>query len=135
MGKGTHRVNWKDQLCYEYRIPEIDNGTIFQICCDNFNIEKSPSTPFEDEIVVRTVVAAPQDPERGQTTALRESFADVSPNVNGGILQEIIEIRKQGIDEDDDNDPAPENNQKSAPATYTIDQWVTPTIFSRRPDV
>ena len=82
MGKGTHRVNRKDQLCYECRIPEIDNGTVFHICCGNFKIEEAPSTPFEDEIVVRTVVDAPQDPDCERTTALRESVADVAPNVN-----------------------------------------------------
>ena len=36
---------------------------------------------------------------------------------------------------DDNNDPAPENNQTSAPATQTIGQWVPPTIFPRRADV
>ena len=64
VGKGTHRVNRKDQLCYKCRIPEIDNGTVFHIFCCNFKIEEAPSTPFEDEIVVRAVVAAPQDLER-----------------------------------------------------------------------
>ena len=68
VGKGTHCVNRKDQLCHECRIPEIDNGTVFHIFCGNFNIEESPSTPFEDEIVVRIVVAASQDPERERVT-------------------------------------------------------------------
>ena len=63
MGKRTHRINRKDQMCYECRIPEIDNGTVFHIFCGNFNIEEDPSTPFKDEIVVRKVVAATQDPE------------------------------------------------------------------------
>ena len=87
MGKGTHRVNWKYQLCYECRIPKIDNGTIFHICCGNFKIEEAHSTPFEDEIVVRTVVADPQDPERERTMALCESVADVALNFIRGILQ------------------------------------------------
>ena len=78
MGKGTHRVNRKDQLCYKCRTPKIDNGTLFHICYCNFNIEESPSTIFEDEIFVITVVDAPQDPERKQTTALREYVADVA---------------------------------------------------------
>ena len=80
--KGTHRVNRKDQLCYEIRIPKI-NGTVFHICCGNFNIEEAPSTTFKDEIVVVTVVAAHQDPDRERTTALRESVVDVTPNVGG----------------------------------------------------
>ena len=87
MGKGNHRVNQKNQLCYECRIPVIDNSTVFHIFCGNFNIEEAPSNPFKDEIVVRTVVAAPQDPEREQNTALLELVTDVAPNVNGGLLQ------------------------------------------------
>ena len=120
MGKGTHRVNSKDQLCYECRIPEIDNGTVFQICCGKFKIERYPSTTFKDEIVVMTVVAASQDPEHERTMVLRELVPDVAPNVNRGILQEIAELRQQGIKVDDDNEPAPENAQLSAPATQTI---------------
>ena len=58
MGKGTHRVNRKDQMCYECRIPEIYNGTVFHIFCGNFNIEEALSTPFKDEIVVSTFLAA-----------------------------------------------------------------------------
>ena len=58
VGKGTHHVNRKDQLCYGSRIPEIDNVTVFRIFCGNFNIEESPSTTSEYEIVVMTVVDA-----------------------------------------------------------------------------
>ena len=135
VGKGTHCVNQKDQLCYKCRIPEIDNGTVFHIFCGNFNIEEAPSTTFEDEIVVRTVVAAPQDAESEQTTALRESVADVALNVNGGISKEIAELRHQGIEVDKHNETAPDNAQPSAPATQTIGQWATPTIFPMRADL
>ena len=115
--------------------PQNNNSTVFHICCGNFKIEEAPSTPSEDGIVVRTVVAAPQDLKRKRTTALRELVADVTPNVNRGILQEIAELRQQGIKVGDDNEPAPENDQLSAPATQTIGQWVTQTIFPRRADV
>ena len=77
------------------------------------------------------VVDAHQDLERERITALRESVVDVAPNV-GGILQEISEMRHQGIEVDDDNEPAPENAQPSAPATHTIGQWVTPNFSPRR---
>ena len=85
MGKGIHRVNRKDQLCYECRIPAID-GTVFHYCCGNFKIEEDPSTTFKYEIVVMTVVADHQDPERKRTTVLRESVVDVAPNI-GELLQ------------------------------------------------
>ena len=80
-------------------------------------------------------MAAPQDLERERTTVLRELVVDVAPNINGGILQEISELRQQGIEVDDDNEPSSENTQPSVLATHTIGQWVTPTIFSRRADV
>ena len=63
---------------------------------------------FKDDIFVMTVVAAHQDPERKRTTALRESVADVAPNV-GGLLQETSELRHQGIEVNDNNEPSPEN--------------------------
>ena len=115
--KGTRRVNCKDKLCYQCRIPKIDNGTVFHIYCANFKIEGAPSSTFEDEIIVRTVVADPQYPERERTTALRESVADVAPNVNGRPSQEISELHHQGIEVNDENEPARENAQPSAPAT------------------
>ena len=98
VGKGTHCINRKDQLCYECRILEI-NGTVSHICCGNFKIEESPTTTFKDEIIVMTVVAFHQDLERELTTALRELVADVAPNV-GGISQEIAELPHQGIEVD-----------------------------------
>ena len=110
----------KDQLCYECRIPKID-GTVFQIFCGKFKIEEAPATTFEDEIVVMKVLAAHQDPECERTTALRESVADVVPNV-GGLSQEISELPHQGIEVDDDKEPSPENKQPSAPVTQSIGQ-------------
>ena len=72
-------------------------------------------------------MAAHQDPERERTTEIRESVTDVAPNV-GGLLQEIAELRHQGIEMENKNEPAPENSEPNAPATHTIGQWVTPTI-------
>ena len=80
-------------------------------------------------------MAAPQYPERERTTALHESVADVAPNVNGGILQEIAELFQQGIDMDEENEPDPENSHPSAPETHTIGKWGKPTICPRRVDV
>ena len=65
---------------------------------------------------------------------LRELVAYVALNV-GGLSQEISELRHHGIKVGDDNEPAPENAQPSTPATHTIGQWVTPTIFPRRANV
>ena len=62
---------------------------------------------------------------------LRELVAYVALNV-GGLSQEIAELRHQGIEVDNSNEPAPENAQPTAPAAQTIGQWVTPTILPRQ---
>ena len=59
---------------------------------------------------------------------------DVAPNV-GGLSQEIAELRHQGIEVDDENDPAPDNYQPTETSTQAIGKWVTPTILPRRLDV
>ena len=65
------------------------------------------------------VAADHKDPEFKRTTALRESVAEVAPKV-GGLSQSFSELCHQGIEVDNDNKRAPENNQSSAPATQTI---------------
>ena len=136
VGKSVHRVQRKDQLCYECRIAEIDDSTIFHIVCNNFKVEVAASIPFEDEAVVTTSVTLPtaQDGERERVAALRTAGDDVLSNIRGAAAQEVAELRQQGIEVDDDNEPAPENAQPSAPATATVGQWVTPTICPRRAD-
>jgi len=61
VGKGVHRVNRKDQVSYECRMSEIDDSIIFHIVCNNFKVETSPSTPFEDESVPSTPVQCPSE--------------------------------------------------------------------------
>ena len=58
-GKGMQKVNRREQLCYECRIPEIDNGVVFHITCNNFRVETDGATPFDDKFVVSA--QAPQE--------------------------------------------------------------------------
>ena len=134
--KGSHCVNRKDQLCYECRIAEIDDNTIFHIVCNNFKVDVAASIPFEDKAVVSVTVTAPtsQDSERERVTALRTAGDNVLPNIRGALAQEVAELRQQGIEVDDDNKPAPKNAQPYVPATATVGQWVTLTIFPGRAD-
>lgn len=127
-GKGIHQVNRKDQLCYEVRIPEIDDGTIFHISCSNFRVDTAAATPFEDELVAN----AP--PPRARTaaeehTAIRASFSNVA---RSELAQEVAELRQQGIEVDDDNEPAPENAQPTPQTTAQVGEWITPTVCARR---
>ena len=48
VGKGMHKVNRWEQICYECRIPDINNGFIFHIACKNFKVETVGATPFDD---------------------------------------------------------------------------------------
>ena len=127
-GKGTHRVNRKDQLCYECSIPEID-GTTFHVVVNNFRVERAAATSFEDE----QATTAPSRESASQTLqelALRLSTEDEVRNFNRS--DEIAELRQQGIEVDDDNEPAPENAEPPPQATGDVGEWVTPTICPRR---
>ena len=112
VGKGMHKVNRREQLCYKCRIPEIDNGVIFHITCKNFRVETVGATPFDDEIVVSAKIA-PQEtgPVTVATAGDRLSLHDVAPNIRGVLAEEIAELRQQGVEVDDDNEPAPKNAQ------------------------
>ena len=126
-GKGMHRVNRKDQLCYECRINEIDDGTVFHIVTNNFKIETEGATPFPDEINAHVSTTTPTDPS--EEAALRASTTNVTPNITRA---EIDELRQQGIEVDDDNEPAPENAIPEPPATTQVGEWITPIICPRR---
>ena len=65
-------------------------------------------------------MADPQAPERKRTTALHDSVTYVAPNVNGRSLQETVELRQQGIEVDNNNDPDPEKYQARAPTTIPL---------------
>ncbi len=134
VGKGVHRVNRKDQMCYECRLAEIDDNTVFHIVCNNFKVEVEGATPFEDEGVVSAPAPATsaQNAERARIAALRTAGEDVSSNI-GNLQQEIAELRQQGIEVDDDNEPAPENANPTV-AEFTVGEWITPTICPRRAD-
>ena len=120
VGKGLHRVRNKAQMCYECRIPEIDDNTMFHIVCANFKVDTAPATPFEDKLALTPVVHVPRegDEERERVAALRADEGDIVPNVHGTFAEDIAELRREGVEVDDDNEPAPENAQATpAPAT------------------
>ncbi|KAL7537206.1 hypothetical protein ACHAXR_007655, partial [Thalassiosira sp. AJA248-18] len=131
-GKGTHRVNRKDQDCYECRISEIDNSTIFHICSNNFKVEVEGATPFEDEAVRL------QEGSAKRPCELTADGADVTPNVtfgsNSALAEQVAELREQGITVDEDNEPAPKNAAPPATTTANVGQWVTPSTCPRRSD-
>ncbi|KAL7504256.1 hypothetical protein ACHAXN_002514, partial [Cyclotella atomus] len=96
--------------------------------CSNFRVDTAAATPFEDELVAN----AP--PPRARTaaeehTAIRASFSNVA---RSELAQEVAELRQQGIEVDDDNEPAPEKAQPTPQTTAQVGEWITPTVCARR---
>ena len=61
------------------------------------------------------------------------SVHNVAPNIGGVLSEEIAELRQQGIEVEDDNEPAPENAQPTPHTTVPVaGSWVTPTTCQRR---
>ena len=120
VGKGMHNVSRKMQLCYELRLPEFDDGTIFHIVVCNFSIITEGPTPFDDEVT--TGATAPPIGTRGSAPILAdEPIFPQRPDV--GRDTDVVEARANGI-EVDDEDPAPENVVEQPPAAGQVGEWV-----------
>ena len=46
-GKEMFRISRRDQLAYKCCIVEIDDGSEFHICANNFQVDEDPVQPFE----------------------------------------------------------------------------------------
>ena len=132
IGEGKRMVNRKEQWCYIVRIPEIDDGTEFHIVKFNFSVRTAPETPFPGEQNrgprsrrhQRPAAAAAVEADPRRTDA-RDAFQNVG---EGGV--DIDDLRRQGIEVDDDNEPAPENDEPTARGTNG--SWEKPTMCPRR---
>ncbi|KAL3773990.1 hypothetical protein ACHAWO_004625 [Cyclotella atomus] len=129
IGKGRHRINHREQDCYECRIPDIDESITFKIVKSHVKVTQSPNEPFDDEVVNAPVApSGNQDDLRGSTTNVSDrggnySFAD-------DRAETIAALRAQGI-EVDDEDVLPENIAPPSSATGT---WQKPNTCPRRSD-
>ena len=45
-GKEMFRISRRDQLAYKCHIAEIDDGSEFHICANNFRVDQDPVLPF-----------------------------------------------------------------------------------------
>ncbi len=50
IGKVNHKVCRQFQMCYECRIPDINDHHKFVIACTNFKVTRAPVNLFEDEV-------------------------------------------------------------------------------------
>ena len=135
IGEGKRHVNKKEHMCYLVRIPEIDDGSTFHIVKKNFKVDVSPPEVFESESVTRNntrATAAATAPNLERAT-----HRNAIPNVDGGRYMEdelgIEDLVRQGIQVDDDNQPAPENsNPQPAVAGAPPGTWEKPSFCPRR---
>ena len=116
IGEGKRIVNRREQWCYVVRIPEIDDGTEFHIVKSNFSVTTAPEVPFTGEQNHGPRSRRNQQPAAAVADGvdpLRVIGHDVVPNLGeGGDV--INELRRQGIEVDDNNEPAPENAEATA---------------------
>ena len=64
-----------------------------------------------------TVLHVPTESEgeRVRVAALRLDTRDVEPNVSDAGLENVVQLWHEGIEVNDDNQPAPENVQTATP--------------------
>ena len=58
-GKGMKNVSRREQMCYEIRLADYGEDTVFHIVCCNFKVLVEGPEPFEDEVPAPPVVVAP----------------------------------------------------------------------------
>jgi hypothetical protein len=132
IGKGKRIVNRKEQWCYIVRIPEIDNGTEFHIVKFNFSVTTAPETPFPGEDR-----RGPHSRRNSQPAAVVDIEVDpLRTDDRNAVLSmvgegggAIEELWRQGIEVDNDNKPAPENTEATAPVVNG--RWEKPTMCPR----
>jgi hypothetical protein len=110
-GEAMHTIAKKDQMCYKVCIMEINDCTEFFIVKKNFKVEQRPTIPFKSE--------GPQEPAvppipAPNIDAERSSDCNDVTNIVGGLpctttREDINKLGRQGIEVDDDNEPAPKN--------------------------
>ncbi len=103
-GKGVRRVRNKPQKCYLVTILEVEGECFIVKFC--FKVEQSPQTVFESEVAASARVA----PRPIGQADDRAAVSNIVPTVRAGgnVAEQIAELRAEGIEVDDDNEPLDE---------------------------
>ena len=110
IGEGKRTVNRREQWCYIVRIPEIDDGTEFHIVKFNFSVTTAPDTPFPGEANRGPRSRRNQRPAAtvgAEVDPRRTDDRNAVPSMVGEGADANEELRRQGIDVDNDNELAP----------------------------
>jgi hypothetical protein len=85
-GKGMKNVSRREQMCYEIRLADYGEDTVFHIVCCNFKVLVEGPEPFEDEVPAPPVVVAPGLAQLdGGNVVIEENF--VQENVGNHVLE------------------------------------------------
>ncbi len=105
VGKGTHRINKKDQIASECHIASIsDENIVFKIVCSHFTVTQSPNEPFADKHTSNSITAHTNNNEvHASTTNIPRNLPNFDDHAD-----DIARLQEEGI-EIDDKDVAPEN--------------------------
>ena len=106
-------------------LSEFGEGVTFHIVKKNFRVDVDPEIFFKSK---GTALNPPPPPE---VDAERTSLHNVVPNVFGGagLWDEIEQLRAEGIEVDDDNEPLPEEAAAPPPDPEgTQYNWEKPTL-------
>lgn len=104
-GEGMRSVRHKMKMCYLVSIPSIADRE-FYIIKRNLKIDVAPEVPFESE---RRQHAPRPNPAATPDVDVRVGLWDVIPNVFGGP-EELEQLRAEGIEVDDNNEPLPKDD-------------------------
>ncbi|KAL3810770.1 LOW QUALITY PROTEIN: hypothetical protein ACHAXA_001595, partial [Cyclostephanos tholiformis] len=111
-GEGLRRIKNEAKMCYIVSIPEVEGECYIAKKC--FRVEQGPDTPFESESApLRRDIPRPL-PHGEDRTAL----FNVVRNVGNGLADEVLELRAQGLEVDDDNEPLNEGTGAPPPLEY-----------------
>ncbi|KAL3809499.1 hypothetical protein ACHAXA_009735 [Cyclostephanos tholiformis] len=125
--EGLRRIKNEAKMCYLVSIPEVQ-GECY-IAKKHFRVEQGPDTPFESERApLRRDIPRPR--LHGED---RTALVNVVCNVGNGVADEVLELRAQGLEVNDDNEPLDEGTGAPPPLEYNgPHNFTVPTHCPRR---
>ncbi len=107
MGKVNHKVRHTFQMCYEVRIPDINDHNKFVIVCSNFKVTTSPQVLFDDKVKQDNCPAREDSDSNERGSCTEENNITTAIN-HRTTTEDIDELHAQGIEVENEG-PAPEN--------------------------
>ena len=84
-GKELFQISRRDQLAYKCRIANINDGSEFHICANNFRVDQDPVQPFEDKSMATARAHPAAEPYNNKEA--RGLYENASNNIVQGANQ------------------------------------------------